>query len=123
MRWWHRRRRQVRSAGALAALAAVVCWARLGVAGNGGPAAGAAAVEPVGGPGSLRLTLHPWGSRPASRPLSGGVSPPANELHLDTPLSVGAAYLHLALTGGNRAGLLPYLRISTTSFAGVRIRF
>lgn len=119
MRCWRRRRLLFRSA----VLATVLSWSEIARSNEVGPGAGVAAVEPGPSPGPWKLTLHPWGGRPALRGLANGTPPAQDQLLLDSPLSTGVAYLHLAVTGGDRAGLLPFLRISATSFAGLRIRF
>jgi len=125
MRSWHRHRLLVRRAGTWVTLAAVLSLSQTTRAADMALAAGVAPVERDAGPGFLKLTLHPLGARPPARALSSGRWAPASgeQLQLDTPLSLGVEYLHLALTGGDRSGLLPFLRISTTSFAGFRIRF
>jgi hypothetical protein len=100
-----------------------VCWSAAGLARDVGPTARVAVIGTGISPGTLRLTLHPLGARRTPPGLAGGLWSSEKQLQLDTPLSIGVQYLHLALTGGYRPGWLPFLGTSTATVGGLRIRF
>lgn len=115
------RRQPVRCAAALAALAMALSCSKAVLARDVAPAGRIALIG--GGPGTLKLTLHPLRVRRPLPALSGGLWPSEEQFQLDTPLSLGVQFLHLAFTGGYRAGWLPFLGTSTTTVGGLRIRF
>ena len=117
------RRPPVRSAVALAALAMALAWCDVAWSGDVVPPSHVALIGAQAEPGLFRLTLHPLGTRRPLPALAGRLWPSEKQLRLDTPLSVGVQYLHLAVTGGYRPGWLPFLGTSTTSVGGLRIRF